>query len=114
MMLKIALVAAAGALAVTPALAMSKKNDPVLSHTGGPIPYAELQQIDTGGYNARSGGRHKHMHATATADAPAPAVAAVPDQADAPAAPAIEPTPLTPTPAPAVTPAPATPPAAPQ
>ena len=66
MMHKTALVAAAGALAVTtafaPAFAMSKKNDPVLNHTGGPIPYAELQQIDTGGYNARSGSKHKHMH----------------------------------------------------
>jgi hypothetical protein len=52
MSMKIVLVAAAGVLAVSPALAMSKNQ--IVHHTGGPIPYSQLASMDKSGYNARS------------------------------------------------------------
>ena len=114
-MLKFALLAATGMLAVTPAFAASK-TDPVLNHTGGPIPYAQLQQMDAGGYNARSVHKHMRMRKSTAPDAASPSPAA-PDQAVSPAPSAPDTAPAAPAaPAPAVTPeAPAvTPPAAPQ
>lgn len=57
---------ALAALAAAPAFAASKSN-PIVSHTGGPIPYDQLGQIDSGtGYNARaSRSRHTHMRTSA-------------------------------------------------
>ncbi len=106
MSLRFALIASAAVLMATPVLAAhhrTSKTDPILNHSG-PIPYAELQQIDSGaGYNARGKtGRHRHMATAAVPETAANttaepgAVNSAPpaaDQAAAPPAPATPPTP---------------------
>ncbi len=126
MSLKFALIASAAVLMATPVLAAhhgASKSDPILNHSG-PIPYAELQQIDPGtGYNARGKtSRRRHMSTAAvpetaantTAEAaavnapPAPAAPVAPPAAATPPADAAPPAPVNPAtpPAPAATPSP--------
>jgi len=63
----------ASVLIASPELAAAKSgrkaaNDAILNHTGGPISYTELQQIDPGaGYNARSTGKSRRARVQAPA-----------------------------------------------
>ena len=122
MSFKAVLLVAASVLIATPALAMAKhkssasSSNPIVSHSNGPVSYAELQQMDaSSGYNARSGRHHRKQAAPADTGAANPsstgadtaAPAASPAPAPAPAAPA---TPAPDASAPAPAPAPATPP----
>jgi len=99
MMRKIFAVGALAALVAAPAFAMTGSN-PILNHTGGPIPYSQLTQMTSGsGYNSRAAkARHRHMQTAQTA-----APAASPDAAGP------SPTPADTTPAPADTTVPAPP-----
>jgi hypothetical protein len=132
MSFKAVLLVAASVLIATPALAMAKhkssasSSNPIVSHSNGPVSYAELQQMDaSSGYNARSGRHHRKQTApsvaantttsesgaanpsSAGADTAAPAASPAPAPAPAPAAPAPD---ASAAPAPAPAPAPATPP----
>ena len=91
MSMKLLLVAAASALTVSPALAMS--NSQIVKHTGGPIPYGQLVSMDKSGYNARSHKRHRSSttDTAVAANSSTSATAAAPDQTSA--APAPSPTP---------------------
>jgi len=110
-------VGALAALAAAPAFAATR-SDPILNHTGGPIPYSQLTQMTSGsGYNSRAArARHRHMQAAQTAapaaspDAagpsptPSDATPAPTDPTSVPAPPTIPPASSTATtPAPAVT-----------
>jgi hypothetical protein len=110
MSLKTVLLVAASVLIASPELAAakSKSSDPIVNHSGGPISYAELQQLDQGsaGYNSRGGRHHKRQKTSAAPDSTAapsstgvdtsaPAAPAAPPAAapDASAAPAPSPSP---------------------
>ena len=99
MSMKIVLVAAASVMAVTPAFAMKHSSkSAIVSHTGGPIPYSQLESMDKSGYNARSHRGAKKTTAPLGDENAAPSATPSPD------------TSVNPSPAPATTPpAPAAP-----
>jgi hypothetical protein len=126
MAFKVLLAAAASALAVSPAFALT--NSEIVHHSGGPIPYSELVSSgpSSSGYQARGGRRHRKSTASessaatstpseaTTGAAPSPGSEAAPAPSpDANAPPAAAPAPApdagaapSPGPAPSTSPSP--------